>query len=82
MAAPDTRIEDLPNKAFIISVLVMRAAQAIADFGCRMKIDPSESNVIFWLRRMESISVNLDEAVRPVMKTPLPFSYDGRVLRK
>jgi hypothetical protein len=82
VAAPDTRIEDLPNKAFIISVLVMRTAQAIANFGHKIGIDSSASNVISWRSRFESIAINLDKAVRPVMKTPLPFSYNGRIPRK
>jgi hypothetical protein len=82
MAAPDTRIEDLPNKAFIISVLVMRVVEAIAYFGLKIGINSNASNVIAWRHRMDSMAANLKEALNPVMKTPLPFSYDGGILRK
>ena len=80
MAAPDTRLEDLPNKAFILSVTILRVQEAIESFAIARELDYEKPNVISWQNRFESIITKIDEAVDPIMKTPLPFDYKGRVL--
>lgn len=77
MAAPDTRIEDLPSKAFILSLTILRMTEAIENFALARKLDFKKSNVVSWKNRLESIWDNIDKAVDPIMKMPLPFSYDG-----
>lgn len=79
MAAPDTRVEDLPNKAFILSVTILRVKEAISSFALARELDYDKSNVISWQNRFDSISTNLDKAVDPIMKMPLPFDYKGHM---
>jgi len=73
MAAPDTRIEDLPSKAFILSVTILRVMEAIDSFALARELDFEKPNVISWHKRLDSIETNLDKAVDPIMKMPLPF---------
>lgn len=83
MAAPDTRIEDLPNKAFILSVTILRVKEAIGSFALARELDYDKSNVISWQHRFDSIATNLDKAVDPIIKKMhLPFDYTGRMFEK
>ncbi|GAH52280.1 unnamed protein product, partial [marine sediment metagenome] len=83
MAAPDTRIEDLPSKAFILSVTILRVTEAIESFAFARELNYKDDGVVFWQKRFDSISKNLDKSVDPIIKkTRLPFDYRGRVLRK
>ncbi|HUU63876.1 MAG TPA: hypothetical protein VMX96_08190 [Dehalococcoidia bacterium] len=82
MAAPDTRIEDLPNKAFILTVTILRVVEAIESFALARELDYDKPNVISWQKRFDSIVTNLDKAVDPIMKMPLPFDYTGRMFEK
>lgn len=83
MAAPDTRIEDLPSKAFILSVTILRVKEAIENLALIRKLDFEKPNVISWKKRFDSIVTNLDKAVDPIIKkTHLPFDYKGRILKK
>lgn len=82
MGAPDTRTEDLPSKAFILSVTILKVTEAIRSFALARELDLEESNVISWQERFDSIVTNLDKAVEPAMKMPLPFTYDGHIFKK
>jgi len=82
MAAPDTRIEDLPSKAFILSVTILGVTEAIRSFALARELDFGKSNVISWQERLDSIATKLDKAVEPVMKMPLPFAYDGHIFKR
>jgi len=82
MAAPDTRIEDLPSKAFILCVTMLRVTEAIKSFALARQLDFEKPNVVSWQERLDSIVTNLDKAVDPIMKMPLPFTYDGRIFKK
>jgi len=79
MSAPDTRAEDLPGKAFILSVTILRVTEAIRSFALARRLDFEKRNVVSWQNRLDSIATNLDTAVNPLMKMPLPFTYDGRM---
>jgi len=82
MAAPDTRIEDLPSKAFILTVTALRVKEAIDSFALARELDYKQPNVISWKKRFDSIVANLDKAVDPIMKMPLPFNYKGHMFKK
>lgn len=82
MAAPDVRDEDLPNKAFILTTITLHTWEAIESFALARELDDEDSRVISWKERFGSIGTNLDKAVDPIMKMPLPFDYKGRILRK
>jgi len=82
MAAPDTRMEDLPSKAFILTVTTLKVKEAIESFALARELDFEKPNVISWQKRFDSIVTNLDKAVDPMMKKPLPFDYEGNILRK
>lgn len=82
MGAPDTRTEDLPSKAFILSVTILRVTEAIRSFALARRLDFEKPNVVSWQNRLDSIAPNLDAAVDPLMKMPLPFTYDGRIFQK
>jgi hypothetical protein len=82
MGAPDTRIEDLPSKAFILSVTILRVIEAIRSFALARRLDFEKPNAVSWQNRLDSIVTNLDTAVDPVMKMPLPFTYKGRIFQK
>lgn len=82
MAAPDTRMEDLPSKAFILSVTILKVTEAIDGFALARQLDFEKSNVSSWQERLDSIRTNLDKAVTPLLKMPLPFNYKGQILRK
>ncbi len=82
MAAPDTRIEDLPSKAFILTVTASRVKEAIDSFALARELDYKHPDVISWKKRFDSIVTNLDKAVDPIMKIPLPFDYKGRMFKK
>ncbi len=83
MAAPDARIEDLPNKAFILTVTMLRVVEAIDSFAIARELDSGKPNVIAWQKRFDSIVTNLDKAVDPIIeKMQLPFDYRGRMFRK
>lgn len=82
MAAPDTRAEDLPNKAFIIDVTTLKFVEAIRRFARARYLDYDKPNVVSWQERFDSIAKNLDVATDPIMTMPLPFTYDGRRLVK
>lgn len=82
MAAPDTRMEDLPSKAFILSVTVVRVTEAIKGFALARQLDFEKSNVSSWQERLDSIETNLDKALTPLLKMPLPFNYKGQILGK
>jgi len=82
MAAPDTRMEDLPSKAFILTVTTLKVKEAIESFALARELDFEKPNVISWQKRFDSIVTNLDKAVDPIMKKPLPFDYEGNILRK
>jgi hypothetical protein len=83
MAAPDTRIEDLPSKAFILSVTILRVTEAIESFALAREIDYKDDRAVSWQERFDKISKDLDKAVDPLIKkTRLPFDYNGRVFRK
>lgn len=82
MAAPDIREEDLPSKAFILSVTILRVGEAIESFAIARKLDFEKPNVVAWQKRLDSIVRSLDKAVDPLTKIPLPFTYDGRILKK
>lgn len=82
MAAPDTRKEDLSSKAFILSVTLSSVTEAIRSFALVRELDISSPNVVSWQNRLDSIAINIDKAVDPLMKMPLPFAYDGRISRK
>jgi len=82
MGAPDTRTEDLPSKAFILSVTILRVTEAIRSFALARRLDFEKPNVASWQNRLDSIATNLDAAVDPLMKMPLPFTYDGRIFQK
>jgi len=79
MGAPDTRAEDLPSKAFILSVTILRVTEAIESFALARHLDFERRNVVSWKNRLDSIATNVDTAVDPLMKIPLPFTYDGRI---
>jgi hypothetical protein len=78
MGAPDTRAEDLPSKAFILCVTIFRVTEAIRSFALARRLDFEKRNVVLWQNRLDLIATNLDTAVDPLMKMPLPFTYDGR----
>ena len=82
LAAPDTRMEDLPSKAFILTVTTLKVKEAIESFALARELDFEKPNVISWQKRFDSIVTNLDKAVDPIMKKPLPFDYEGNILRK
>lgn len=82
MAAPDTRMEDLPSKAFILTITTLKVKEAIESFALARELDFENPNVISWQKRFDSIVTNLDKAVDPIMKKPLPFDYEGKILRK
>jgi len=82
MAAPDTRMEDLPSKAFVLSVTILRVTEAIESFALARQLDFEKSNVISWQERLDSIVTNLDKAIAPLVKMPLPFTYKGHILEK
>jgi len=82
MAAPDTRTEDLPSKAFILTVTTLRIKEAIDSLALAIELDYESPNVISWKKRFDSIVTNLDKAVDPIMKMPLPFDYKGHILTK
>lgn len=82
MAAPDTRIEDLPSKAFILSITILRVKEAIESFSLSRELNCENPNVISWKERFNSILPNLDKAVDPIIKMPLPFDYEGRMFKK
>ena len=83
MAAPDTRIEDLPSKAFILCVTTLRVTEAIESFALARQLDFEKPNVVSWKKRLDSIGINLDKAVDPIIKkTHLPFDYKGRMFKK
>lgn len=82
MAAPDDRVEDLPSKAFILSVTVLRVIEAIESFAQARELDSKDSKVISWKERFDSITENLEKAVKPIMKMPLPFDHKGRMFIK
>jgi len=83
MAAPDTRIENLPSKAFILSVTILRVKEAIESFALAREIDYKDDRAASWQERFDTISKDLDKAVDPLIKkTRLPFDYKGRVFRK
>jgi len=82
VAAPDVRVEDIPNKAFIITTSVLHTWEAIESFALARGLDEEDSNVISWKKRFDSIVTNLDKAVDPIMKMPLPFDYKGRMLHR
>lgn len=83
MAAPDTRMEDLPSKTFVLTVTVLHITEAIESFALARKLDDKDSNVIAWKKRLGSILTNLDKASKPIMKkTYLPFDHKGRIRRQ
>ena len=83
MAAPDTRIEDLPSKAFILSITVLRVKEAIGSFALARELNYESPNVISWKERFDSIVTDLDKAVDPIIKkTHLPFDYEGRIFKE
>jgi len=83
MAAPDTRIEDLPSKAFILSITILRVNEAIESFAVARELNYENPNVISWKERFNSIVTDLDKAVDPIMKKMrLPFDYQGRIFRE
>ncbi len=82
MAAPDTRTEDLPSKAFILTATTLKVKEAIESFAFARELDFTKPNVISWQRRFNTIVTNLEKAVDPIMKKPLPFDYEGNILRK
>ena len=83
MAAPDDRIEDLPSKAFVLSVTLLRVTEAVESFALARALDFEKPNVISWRKRFDSILTNLDKAVDPIIKkTHLPFDYNGRIFKK
>ena len=79
MGAPDTRTEDLPSKAFILSVTILRVTEAIRSFALARRLDFEKRNVVSWQNRLDSIAAYLDTAIDPLMEMPLPFTYDGRM---
>lgn len=81
MGAPDSRQEDLPSKAFILSVVILKATEAVRCFALARRLDRSKSNFLAWQKRLDSIEANLDKAVDPIMNMPLPFDYAGRIPR-
>jgi len=82
MAAPDTRMQDLPSKAFVLSVTILRVTEAIERFALARQLDFERSSVISWQERLDSIAANLDNALAPLMKMPLPFTYKGHIFGK
>lgn len=82
MAAPDARTEDLPSKAFILSVTILRVTEAVDAFARARELDFDKPNVISWQKRFDSIVTNLDKAVDPIMKMPLPFGYRGHTFKQ
>ncbi len=83
MAAPDSRIEDLPSKASILSITVLRVKEAIGSFAAARKLDYESPNVISWKERFDSIVTYLDKAVDPLIKkTHLPFDYEGHIFKE
>jgi len=73
MAAPDARKDDLPNKAFILTLTILRLHEAIASFADARKLDIKDSNVIAWRERFYSAISNLSEVVDPITQRPLAF---------
>jgi hypothetical protein len=83
MAAPDARIEDLPNKAFILTVTILHVVEAIDSFALAREPDYDKPNVISWQKRFDSILTNLNKSIDPIIKkTHLPFDYMGRMFNK
>jgi len=83
MAAPDTRTQDLPSKAFILSITTLRVKEAIESFALARELNYESPNVISWKERFDSIVTDLDKAVDPIIKkTHLPFDYEGRIFNE
>lgn len=83
MAAPDDRIEDLPNKAFVLAVTLLHTIDAIESFANARKLDSKDPKVISWQKRFESIGSNYSKAIDPIISsTKLPFDYRGHMIKR
>ena len=58
---------------------ILRVTEAIRSFAFARRLDFEKRKVVSWQNRLDSIATNLDTAVDPLMKRPLPFTYDGRM---
>ena len=83
MAAPDDRIEDLPNKAGVLSAIILYTHTAIKNLAKAGALDYKDEKGQFWQKRFDSIVPNYARAMEPIRKnTELPFDYMGRMKRK
>ena len=73
---------DLPSKGLVSSVTILRVTEAIESVGLARQLDLEESQAISWQERLDSIVANLDEAIAPLVKTPLPFTYREHIVEK
>jgi hypothetical protein len=68
MVAPDTRPEDLPNKAEILAIILNRIACAIDDFGLAYDLDHKHQRVTHWQKRLDSILPSIHKVIDPIME--------------
>jgi len=73
MAAPDTRPEDLPNKAMVLVVTINRIVNTIDDFAKAYGVDNKDPRVVSWQRRLDSIFLDIDKAMEPLWHTQPPI---------
>ena len=83
MAAPDTRKEDLPNKASVVVVTTNRIDAAIGAFAEKQQLDDSATRVTTWKERMASIVPELRTAyIAATDGVPRPVTIRGSKLEQ
>jgi len=82
MAAPDDRIEDLPNKVYILLIMIMQGYEAVNSLVEVKAIDEDNPNYVSWCKRFDSISDSITELQKKYHGMKLPFDYMGRMRRK
>jgi len=82
MAAPDTRPEDMPNKAMILVATINRILAAIRRFAWACNMDIGNARVVSWQKRLDSVIPDIYEAMKPLWGKPLPISVGNTKLAR
>jgi len=79
MAAPDDRIEDLPNKIYILEIMIIFGCDAINSLVEAKALEEGNPKVVAWQKRFSSIVGNFEEIMKNFDNMNLPFDYKGRM---
>ncbi len=79
MAAPDVRLEDLPQKVIVLMISLSRILQAVRHFALSLECDFSDDYTQAFWKRLLSVEPHALAAAKSV-SDPLPFDIRDTVL--